>query len=292
MAMKRIKEAFQIGVKIINLSGGETMCYPHVHSIIRYGRDFGIEMNIATSGYRLDEVELKKLTDADVSHIFISLNGSTKEINDRSRDGFDLAIDALKLLDSANYKNTCMNWVMHSHNADDFLNVLEIAEQYHVKKMVVLSFKPDANGKLSSYPSGEQIKTIANQIRLYRGKTEIAVETCFSPLLAVIKDTRLFGNLNKGLFIGCGAGRFSYNVNIDGLFSPCRHIECFEKFEHTEEYWHKSQILEKLRNVEKDTRSPCAECRYCPYCRHCMAINSVIHAEIYKGFEDCTLWKE
>lgn len=288
-AKRILAEASGLGVKNIHLSGGETLCYPHLYELISAAKHYGINADVAISGYKFNDEVFNKLVESGVSGIYVSLNGSTEEINKLTREGYKLAIEALSVLKKGDYEKSYINWVMHSNNANDFANVLEIAEKYCIRNLVVLSFKPDSSHQLKSYPSGKQIREIANFIKNYRGPVQIMVETCFSPLLAVIKDTKLFGNLNTGVYKGCGAGRWSLNVNVDGFFSPCRHLDLFENFDSINEYWEKSKVLEKLREIEKDVRKPCSDCRYSPYCRHCQAINSKLHSDLYIGHELCEL---
>lgn len=54
---------------------------------------------------------------AGVGGIFVSLNGSTKKIDSKSRDGYELAIHALELLRDIAFDGVHINWVMHSNNA-------------------------------------------------------------------------------------------------------------------------------------------------------------------------------
>ena len=288
-AKRILAEASVLGVKNIHLSGGETLCYPHLYELISAAKNYGINADVAISGYKFNDEVFNKLVESGVSGIYVSLNGSTEEINKLTREGYKLAIEALSVLKKWDYEKSYINWVMHSNNANDFANVLEIAEKYCIRNLVVLSFKPDSSHQLKSYPSGKQIREIANFIKNYRGPVQIMVETCFSPLLAVIKDTKLFGNLNTGLYKGCGAGRWSLNVNVDGMFSPCRHLDYFEKWDSMQEYWENSNILAKLRGIENDVREPCDKCDCLLYCRHCQAINSKLQGDIYIGNALCDL---
>lgn len=292
IAKKCVLEAKELGLQELMLSGGETMCYPDLIELISFASLNGIKTNIALSGYKFNDSVLNELFAAGITGIFISLNGSTKEINSLTRDGYDLAINALKLLKQHDFPNTTINWVMHSSNADDFQNVLGIAEQYNVSRLAVMAVKPNSKKELSTIPSREQMLMVRDLIRNYKGNTKIVVETCFSSMLALIKDTKMLGNLNRGKYIGCGAGRWGVSVNVDGLFSPCRHLEYYEKWDSVEEYWNKSSILNKLRSVENDKKSPCSVCKYSDYCRHCLAINAKLHNDIYIGNEHCPIYEE
>jgi len=117
------------------------------------------------------------------------------------------------------------------------------------------------------------------------------VEACFSQLLAVIKDTALFGNLNLGSMKGCRAGVYNYNISVDGMYSPCRHLDFFEDYDTLDEYLEKSKIIKIIRNVEHNKKEPCIECRYCDYCKPCLVVSSKLYGSLYIGHKICSLYK-
>lgn len=290
-ALYWIDEAAKNNVPVLNFSGGETMCYPYLYEVIQYAYQQGIKVNVALSGFGLNADSYEKLIDAGVSDIFISLNGSTDGINSHSRNGYELAISALNLLLEKKHKNTTINWVMQASNADDFENMVTLAETYKVARLIVISLKPDSAHEMTNVPTAQQIRRVASIIRKYNGPVQLCVESCFSPMLAVIGESFLFGNNNTEDDKGCMAGRMFASVNVDGLLSPCRHLYYFEKGDTLQAYWERSEILKKIRNVENDVREPCQSCRYGPYCRHCLAINACINNKIYIGNSMCNLWK-
>ena len=284
-----LKQAGEMGVHSVFLSGGETMCYPHIYEVVAAASTYCGNSYVALSGYGITNEVLDKLISAGISGIFISLNGSTKEVNALTRDGYELAISALSLLKNKQYTETWLNWVMHSSNTDDFENILSLAESYNVKNLVIMAVKPDSNNELETAPSAEVMKAFARKIKKYRGTVQIMVEPCFSPLLALVFDDKWFGNTNKGKDKGCGAGITSFSVNVDAMLSPCRHLDYFESIENLNEYWHHSPILKKLRTLEFMKKPPCNSCYYSPYCRHCVAINSKLSGEIFLGNKACEL---
>lgn len=291
IAKAKIKEASEHGVKAINMSGGETLCYPWIFELITYASTLCEKVNIAISGAFFNSDVLKKLLESGVASISVSLNGSSEEINRLSRDGYALAINAIKILGAENAPNTIINWVMHANNCDDFPNVVSIAEQNNIGNIDVIMFKPDSKHELNSYPSGVQMKQIADYIRHYRGPVKISVETCFSQMLALIQNNSWFGNVDMGEYKGCRAGRYLYNISIDGFYSPCRHIDQCEKYDNLDEYLSSSAVIKRIYEYENDIREPCNECLVQQYCRPCPAIPLKIHGDYYKGQKSCHVWE-
>ncbi|MBE6095293.1 MAG: radical SAM protein [Schwartzia succinivorans] len=267
-----IREAACSGVKTVNLSGGETLCYPHLAELVAESSRLGIEANIAISGYAAEKDRLKSLIDCGVADICVSLNGSTREINSQSRDGYELAIRALHNLRDIGYERTVINWVMHSFNSFDFPNMIKLAEEYQVRSIAVMMFKPDKMKNLASAPGGPQVIEIARQIKSYKGRVELAAEECFSQLRAILGQ-RFFCNLNVGIGRGCGAGRDGFSVSVDGYLTPCRHLHRQrERYNSLTDYWQKSPVLQELRTVEDRKDKICGGCRNKNHCIPCQAV--------------------
>lgn len=285
-ALYWIRDAASAGVTQVNLSGGETLCYPYLTELITECSRLGLVSNIALSGAYVTEAKLHELIDAGVTRIYVSLNGSTKEINGKTRDGYELAVNTLELLSKIGFRDVYINWVMHECNADDFPEMLKLAEKYGVSHLVVMAFKPDSSHQLRSYPSAEQMYTVADQIRNYKGPVTVGAETCFSQMNALVRRT-FFGSLNLGVFRGCGAGRNGISVTVDGKLTPCRHIEVEEEYEHIMDYWQDSEFLAELRSVEMSRREPCRGCSWEDNCLPCMAVGLKLHGELNYGMTEC-----
>ena len=293
-ATEVLTQSAEIGVSYINLSGGETMVYPHLYELLKECSSLGMYAAVALSGYGIDAGTLYKLIDSGVSKIFISLNGSTREISSITRDGHHLAIRALELLAEIGFKNTSVNWVAHQSNIKDFTNVAVLCARMRVKNLVVMAFKPDASHNLRSAPDGEQFLKLAQDIKRMQKELSdlrIEVERCYSPLRAFLGQKFLV-NLNIGISKGCGAGRDGVSLNVDGNFTPCRHLDFPEGYSSLRDYWYKSEVLHTLRMVESSPEEPCAACRYRANCLSCLAVNAKLRKRIVKANQRCSLWEQ
>lgn len=271
----RLKEAAALGVRHVELSGGETMCYPHLYEAVAAARQLGIAPSIAVSGWHFDDEALEKLIDAGIDTISVSLNGPTKETNAWTRDGYELAIHALKTLQRHHFCDTLINWVMHRSSVEYLPEMIALARRYEVGVIVIIEPKSPYGGELSSYPTKAQLQAVADMVKHTRGDVELSVQHCFSPLLALSSENRLWGNTNQGRYKGCTAGICSFCVNVDGSFTPCRHLEYAEQWESLQAYWEKSSILQSLRTWDSGHAEPCISCHLSPYCRPCAALAGV-----------------
>lgn len=86
IAQRRLAEASALGVEHVELSGGETLCYPHLVEIIESATHYGLASSIAISGWRFDDAVLHQLTCAGIGSIYVSLNAPTEDQNAKTRD--------------------------------------------------------------------------------------------------------------------------------------------------------------------------------------------------------------
>ena len=287
-ALYWIEQAYQNLVQNVNLSGGETMVYPHLLTLIEACAQRGMQANIAISGYGITREVLQKIIDAGVGGIFVSLNGSTKEIGSKSLAGYELAIRALELLRDMDFDGVHINWVMHNNNADDFANMLTLCEKYKVPNLSVMVFKPDSSHQLPSAPTAAQIRAVAEIIRQYKGPVHFDIEGCFSQMRALVYQGFL-GNMNQGVGRGCMAGKAALSINVDGKITPCRHLEIPEETRTIREYWLHSKTLAELRSAAHNPEEPCRSCELQKYCLPCMAFNVKLHGKISYGTVECPL---
>ena len=278
-ALYWLRDAAKCGVTNINLSGGETLCYPYLIELIRECKRLSLCSAVALSGAYATEDKLREMIDAGVTEIYISLNGSTEEVNARTRDGYALAIRALEHLRDIGFPEVYVNWVMHSHNADDLENMIALCERHAVKGLVILAFKPDSAHELNSYPTETQLRDAAKTVRKYKGSLEIEAEPCFSQLRALIKNGFLL-NTNRGVSRGCGAGRDGISVSAEGRLTPCRHLDVEEEWTSIADYWERSPFLRRLRETEDCRETPCAGCALERYCLPCAAVGMKLHGDL------------
>lgn len=284
---KVIEEAAELGAEHVELSGGETLCYPYLLELIKHARLYGIKPNISISGWHFDQNCLASLIEAGINGIFVSVNAPTPEQNALTRDGFDLALHALKVVSESGFDEFYINWVMHRDTADTLPEMIRLVNPYHPKGIVILMPKPDAAHTLNSYPTCEQME---RTVQLVKNKnTNVFVENCFSPLLALLGRNALWGNRNRGIYKGCGAGLTSFSVSVDGLYSPCRHLDYYESYPSLKEYWENSSVLNQIRALDNTEEEPCKGCEFCDNCRNCLAIDTKLYGELRLGYTDCPL---
>lgn len=286
-AFKCVDEAASLQIPFFNLSGGETLVYPHLFELIEHISERGLHSSIAISGWGFDDPTLMQLKEVGLNRIFISLNGSTESINSKSRGGYKYAINALEILQRNPVIDSCINWVARNDNVADFPKMVDLTKKYGVTKLGVLLSKPDSSKVLQESLSAENFLFLANFIKNYKDRDpQIMVEPCFSNLRAYIYDNG-FLNHNIGFSKGCEAGRLGISLDVDGNYTPCRHLLIPEKYNSIVEYWWSSKTLDALRRYEDFKEEPCVSCPLTRYCLPCRSIGEKVYQHLYKSDPHC-----
>jgi len=222
------------------------MCYPHLEKLVYEAHQRCGHVVLSTSGYGLTGEKLHRLKRAGLDGIFVSLNGSVEEIHNKSRNGFQLTMFALELIQQERFHQFAINYVLMQNNADDFENMLALAERYGVDTLSVLSLKPDVSNHMEAVPTQTQLCNVAKLIARYHGKCDVYVEGCYPQLVYQVQTER-HANEQFTPICGCNAGVHTFSVGIDGKVAPCRHLPFSEKRETLEDYLRSSPVLESLR---------------------------------------------
>lgn len=264
---KIIHEAKQIGIKKILLSGGEPLCYPYLENVISMCHEKSIAVCLSTGGYGLTLKKMEDLRASGLDVLYVSLNGSTKEVNENIRDGYDTAINALLL--ASKCRVTCrINWVAMKSCLNDLKKLMALAENYNVAGIDILKFKP-VNKEQEKTESLTYQELILLSDIIKTSKVDIAIESCFAELrhLCGIK-------IKNEILRGCSGGRYSLTYTAKGYFIPCSHMEGMAaQAISIMDYWQNDSSLQAF--VSSDIKSPvCHTCEYTDYCQPCMAVTT------------------
>lgn len=279
-----LKEAEKINIFQIAFGGGEPLLYPRLVEAVSAVNSYGMSSTVTTGGAGLNKDYLQKLIDAGINHIQISLNGSTPEINSRSRDGYKEAIEALSLLKSQKLSYG-INWTARRDNLEEFPSMIYLARQYRVKNINILRLKPDRKGSFKEQIlSPSEFIRLGEYIKKYSLKGPvIKIDSSFSSLLCWIYSDR-------HLPAGCGAGRYFMSVDMYGNFRACSHMTYGEKYDTIIDYWYESAFLNKLR-IPEDIGEPCSICLNFNKCRGCRVICKDLYGDFYGGETGCPAYK-
>jgi MoaA/NifB/PqqE/SkfB family radical SAM enzyme len=88
---RRVDLLADMGTSVITISGGEPLMHPELEDVIRHIRGRGMIAGMITNGFLLSVDRIKKLNDAGLEHLQISIDNVTPD---------DMSLKSLKTLDS------------------------------------------------------------------------------------------------------------------------------------------------------------------------------------------------
>lgn len=234
-----IDELVCMGTAQIQFSGGEPLVYPHILESISYAHSKGIRVVISTSGVTITEESARKLKEAGLDCCYISLNGSTAEIHEITRDGYRFAINALGIFKKIGL-TSAINWVASHDNVKDLKNVVSLAKSLGVKHISVIPMKKCGSNRTFREITKEDLDVLMENCQ--RNKDYLIVESCFEELMAKSENA-------KSVSYGCRAGKFYMAISAQGKFLCCPHM--FNSAAETssiEEYWNNDEFLSPFRH--------------------------------------------
>jgi AdoMet-dependent heme synthase len=75
----------EVSKPLLILSGGEPLLRKDIFELIRYGTERGLKMAMGSNGMLIDDAVARKLKDAGITTVSISLDSSTPELHDQFR---------------------------------------------------------------------------------------------------------------------------------------------------------------------------------------------------------------
>ncbi|MDR2045272.1 MAG: radical SAM protein [Clostridium sp.] len=263
-----MSDAQCIGVNTVTLNGGEPFKHSEFYNIIDILKKYHLKTYTFTSGDGITDGKIDTIySDGLDILLFVSLNGSTQEINMLSRDGYDIAIEAMSRLKRKG-KRYGVNWVCRHDNVYDFPNMLSLCKKLHASSINIVANKLSGTGNIhSELTSSDYLflkRYIENQVVVK--PSYITIQHCYNVLNKILKRP-VNAHLNM-----CGAGALLCCVTVDGDYTPCTHLYFAEKAVDISDYWNHSSILHQLRNSRLQKKK-CIDCSVSSACFFCKAMH-------------------
>src|SRR5690242_19112698 len=117
--LKVLREARELGCVQLGFSGGEPLVRDDLEILLREAHALGYYTNLITSGVGLNEIRIGELRRAGLDHIQLSLQDSTRELNDflSHTRTFELKSKVAGLIKQQGYPMV-LNVVLHRQNLD------------------------------------------------------------------------------------------------------------------------------------------------------------------------------
>lgn len=201
-------------VFLVNIGGGEPICSEGVFDIIYLLRTHNINVSLSTNGWFIDEDTAKKLAEAKLNQISISIDHSDSFLHDKNRgkEGcFERAIQAAKRCLKAGIR-VVFSTTIASYNYDDLEKIVKLADELGIAGV---DFK--------------RLKTMGNAFN----RTDLEINETQKEKLYVdivrwrkqflnLKITLVYGeNMVGDIDGGCPCGKISLCISSNGNIAPC-----------------------------------------------------------------------
>jgi len=287
-----VDELDKAGVPAIAFSGGEPLIHPHFLPVAREASSRGMYVAVATNGTVITRDYAKKLKEAGVQYVEVSLDSPKPEKHDEFRGvrgSWERAVEgARNCVEEGIVTGIAMT--MTKANYHEIEEMVDLCEGLGVKRVIFFNFIPTGRGAdiaswdLSPDEREEALKTIyrlavSRKVEVVSTAPQLARVALQESSGRVVAPTHFVvgadpGTLALAEFIGgCGAGRIYAAVEPNGDVTPCvfMPIKVGNLREQSfEEIWSSSPLLLQLRDRDS-FEEPCGKCNYRYVCGGCRA---------------------
>ena len=275
-----IDQICETGKPVVVLSGGEPLMREDIFAIARYGTDKGLRMVMGTSGYLLDQAMAKKLHEAGIKTVAISIDSADPAIHDafRGKDGvWERAVQAIHFCHDEEIGVQINMSVMQSA-LSDVREVLEVGTALGIRDYQLFSrFRQGGPGRSNPGSAGDYEELI-RQIMIKYENSDLQIRPTCAPQFRRIADDLGIQNPTWGR--GCIAGISYCRIYANGDVTPCPYLPVSAGNVRTAsfaEIWNNSRIFAALRDPNFLT-GKCGRCRFKTICGGC-------RARAYRGSE-------
>jgi len=221
------KEAKDLGIDVVDISGGEPFAYESIFRLVELAEDLGIQLNIPTK-YPLDARQVRKLMDLGLSKMQFSLDAITPSLLDRTvgvTGYYKKIIKSFKYFAGAGIKLR-INTVVTRLNIEDIRNLINFLTTYDNVYRINLSpyarsrFRHKDNYYVSQEKYSELLKNIeAVQANFPNVKFNLSEIEPDPTRLAPSEKEKSW---KKRTF--CTGGRHAFVVLPDGKVTMCEEL--------------------------------------------------------------------
>jgi len=289
-----LEEMAKVGPKdiMVVFEGGEPMMSPHIYDYVEYASRLGMRPVMTSNGTLIDEEAAKRLKQAGLVGITISIDGATSEVNDsiRGKGCFDLALEGLKACRDAGI-HWNIAFVVNKYNLHEVPAIIELAKKLSQRTPRdpitsppgVFLFHYIAMGRgRENMPnaelSREEYLRLLDKVFRYKvqydGRLWIRPECMphYWPYIVSKYGVEFEPDFTADMIRMCQAGIRHCCVTVNGDVTPCPYVRASAGNVRDKgflEVWRSSELFKKLREPKVYLRPPCSTCQYLEICGGC-----------------------
>lgn len=285
-ALALVDQIAAVGKPIVILTGGEPLLRPDIFEIARYGTDRGLRMVMAPNGTLVNADNARRMVDAGIQRISISLDGADAASHDRFRGVSGAFEGALRGIDHARQAGLefQINTTVTRANLEQIPRIQELAVELGAVAHHIFLLVPTGRGKyiVDQAIDAVQYEETLNWFYDQRGKTPLQLKaTCAPHYYRILRQRAQAEGVSvtfeshglDAVTRGCLAGTGFCFVSNQGVVQPCGFLAlgCGDVTRTPfGDIWRHSEIFTALRDPDR-LEGKCGYCEYRRVCGGCRA---------------------
>ncbi|MCW4033969.1 MAG: radical SAM protein, partial [Candidatus Bathyarchaeota archaeon] len=268
-----IHQITEVSKPLLILSGGEPLLRDDIYEIIRYGADRGMRMGMGSNGMLIDDKVAKKLKDAGMWTVAISLDSSIPERHDEFRGVkgcWERAVNAIKALKAAGLE-VQVNCTVTQQNYDEVDDIMALAEELGVDNFHLFFLVPTGRGTELEDITPEMYEEMIKNTLAKTSKHKLNVKpSCAPQFMRVAKEQGV--DMSRWVR-GCMAGLYYCRIYPTGEVTPCPYMPVSLgniRDKSFKDIWFNSEVFNALRDFDQ-LKGKCRLCEHREVCGGCRA---------------------
>ncbi len=275
-AKELIDQIASVSKPLLIISGGEPLLRPDLFAIIQYAKSKGLKVGIGSNGTLINKEKAKKLREAGVDTVSISLDSIHPEKHDSFRGvkgAWQKAVNAIKNLKDEGILIQ-VNTTVTKENYSEIGQILDFVERLGVENFHLFFLVPTGRGARLEDITPEMYENMIMQTLKILHRHGLNVKfSCAPQFMRIMHQTGSQMRHVQSSMRGCIAGFYYCRIYPTGDVTPCPYMpiklgNIREKS--FKEIWFTSKVLNDIRNPDK-LKGKCGKCHYRHICGGCRA---------------------
>jgi AdoMet-dependent heme synthase len=286
--LRMIDDLADAGLLVLAFSGGEPLIRRDIFQLIGRAVERGLVVNIATNGAVVRDRMARRIKQAGVSSVTVSLDGAAAKTHDGMRQFpglFERTVRAVETL-AAHGLRVVVSFTPTRLNYQEGPAVVALAHQLGAQAVNMSEYVPAGRGTIDLALPPAALQGLLDEWitmrREYAGRMRIIWHDCRAAMLVPPEE--------RDLYNGCGAGKLTARIRVDGTLTPCVFLPNPVGNLRTtpfREIWSRSPLLHKIRDRELVGESNCGSCELKGVCGGCRAVSMAYYGTPLRGDPSC-----
>lgn len=271
--LRIIDEIAAAGALYLNFTGGEVLLHPHLDDFIRQARKNHLEVKLKTNGSLLTADRCKKLDEAGLAGVDVSLYGMSEISYKKITNKEGMLAKTLNGMNEAKKIGlaTSVSIILHRYNVDELKAMIkycidnELSYQFSTE---ITERYDDSEGSRHFEITGDQFKTLLEG-----------------------EYTEIFMHFNKEKALQCSCARTVCGISYSGEVFPCIGAPIASgnlREKSFKDIWENSVPLNTIRNLKFNDFKKCTTCDHIEYCNRSSG-SIYVNTNEYTGCDQVTL---